>query len=116
MEGEADFTRRLLMFNSGDIVGRYVFINFVSPELDKEFRGAWSVGRTAQKVEGLDERGVWIENPEALEEEPDPFTGKKTYHRGVFLVPWGCILSIMVFPDWSAKEKPQMGFRNSETK
>lgn len=103
------------MFNSGDIVGQYVFIKLVSPELEKRFRGAWSVGRTTQKVEGLDERGVWIENPEALEGDTDPFTGKKTFQRGVFLVPWGCILSILVFPDWSPKEKPQVvGFRISK--
>ena len=101
------------MFNSGDIIGRQACVLFLSPEVEKRFElmGGFESRGPIGKVIGLDERGVWFENPHYNMGDVDGETGKKTTERIAFLVPWPFILSIVTWPDWTSSEKPPPGFR-----
>ena len=104
------------MFNSGDIIGRSVHVELFSSEIEKKFQGIRDSNKF-EKVVGLDEHGVWLEDPEYdMEEGIDPITGKKITQREVYLIPWSYILSIVVFPDWQHPEKlPPMGFKRTDS-
>lgn len=109
--------RRLCVFNSGNIIGRRVFIRFVSPEVEKEFdRMEGYKIESGGKVAGIDERGVWFENPNYDMGERDGETGKKILHRLICLVPWHLILSIITFPDFDPEKIPDIGFTKSKPK
>ena len=105
------------MFNSSNIVGRWIAIQFVSPEIEKKFNRMEGY-RTERggMVVGVDERGVWLENSEYDMGDIDGETGKKILHRMICFIPWQWILSIITFPDFDPEKVPDLGFRKSKPK
>ncbi|MGB7061586.1 MAG: hypothetical protein WBF13_04445 [Candidatus Zixiibacteriota bacterium] len=107
------------MFTSGSIVGRSVWIEFANQQLRSKFEKMGLLHPTHfTKIAGIDERGLWCENPEYfLEETPTDKGIIKDYSPLVFFIPWHFVVTVLIPPrEKDLRGIDVLGFRRTKTK
>jgi hypothetical protein len=107
------------VFNSGNIIGKSVWIEFGNDQLHAKFEKMGLLQPTEfTKIIGMDERGLWCENAEYFSYEIPTDKGVIKQHSPlVFFVPWQFVITLAVATnEKDIRNIENLGFRRPKSR